>query len=90
MANGQQIVENHRVSALFKAVMSVVSTLIIAGIMAIFTVSWMLNNSIQELNTQVALLIQSNQHRDDEHSKFERRISEIERQWSRQRDDSRE
>jgi uncharacterized protein (UPF0333 family) len=94
MANGQTIHENDRVSALFKLIMGVLGVLIAAGIIGIFAALSNLNDSVLEikgeLKAQSAISTLNNQITRDEYTRINARVSELERAWYRQRDDSRE
>jgi uncharacterized protein (UPF0333 family) len=95
MANGQTIVENGRVSALFKLILGVIGTLIAAGIIGIFVAMNSLNGSVSEikgeLKAQSAINNLNNEISKDERTDLKRRVSELERERrSRNRDDSRE
>jgi uncharacterized protein (UPF0333 family) len=95
MASGQTIVENGRVSALFKLILGVIGTLIAAGIIGIFVAMNSLNGSVSEikgeLKAQSAINNLNNEISKDERTDLKRRVSELERERrSRDRDDRRE
>jgi uncharacterized protein (UPF0333 family) len=95
MASGQTIVENGRVSALFKLILGVIGTLIAAGIIGIFVAMNSLNGSVSEikgeLKAQSAINNLNNEISKDERAKLDRRLSDLERERrSRDRDDRRE
>ena len=95
MASGQTIVENGRVSALFKLILGVIGTLIAAGIIGIFVAMNSLNGSVSEikgeLKAQSAINNLNNEISKDERTDLKRRVSELERERrSRNRDDRRE
>ena len=92
MASGQTIVENGRVSALFKVIMGVLGTLIAAGIIGIFVALNSLNSSVSEikgeLKAQSAINNLNNEISKDERAKLDRRVGDLERERrARNRDD---
>ena len=76
MASGeaQVIVENGRVSGLFKTV-NAISVILISTLLI-----WVVL-SLSTLNTQVAVLISQNETHVNEHTRIDNRIAELERQW---------
>lgn len=75
MANGdaQIIVENGRVTSLFKAINGVAIVLISALLIWVAT-------SLSQLNVQVAVLISQNETRIDEHTRINDRLTALERE----------
>lgn len=79
MTNGQLMIENGRVSSLFKIIASVVATLITAGILGVFISINSLKDSMADLNTSVVLLNNNLENSRDEHREFNRRITDLEK-----------
>lgn len=71
MGDSQIIVENGRVSSLFKTLNGIAITLISALLI------WMAA-SLQNLNTQVAVLISQNASKESEHTRINERLSKLE------------
>lgn len=70
---GQTIVENGRVSGLFKA-LNAMSVILISTLLIWVAVT------LTGLNTQVAVLISQNETRINEHTRINDRIAELERE----------
>jgi len=90
MAEHQTIVENGRVSALFKILSTVIATLVTLGILGIFQSIGKLQDSISQLNTTVALLNSNYENSRDEFTRLRERVTELERIERRDRNDNRD
>ena len=94
MAGDQTIVENGRVSLLFKNLLSIAAALSTAGILAIFAIAWNLKDSIHELDKTLGVAItkleakeHTDERQDNDIATLGTRVSELER---RNRDDDRD
>lgn len=93
MAGRQTIVENGRVTTLFKALSTIAATLVVGGIYGIFAGMNQLNSKIDQLkdqlaqkNTLDAIQNLNYENAENEHAKFDRRITALERERDSQRD----
>lgn len=73
MSESQVIVQNGRVSVLFKT-LSAIAVILISTLLA-----WMAS-TLNELDKNVAVLISQNQSKENEHARIDSRITDLERE----------
>jgi hypothetical protein len=87
MASGQTIVDNGRVNVILQWILAICAPLAVAGIIGLVVLVFGMKDELQQANTIQSLHIQASNY---EHTDIDRRLTAVERERDRARDDRRD